>query len=210
MRKKKNIFIIIPARGGSKSIKNKNLHIVNKKPLLQWTLEESKKVKSVDKVVVSTDNYNIKKFVKKFFVDVVDRPKEISSDNSSSESAIIHALEYYNEKKVFPEIIVFLQCTSPLISFCDIEKGIEYLNDNRLDSTFACTTFDGFIWRKKNNQFIGINHDHRKRLMRQKRSTEYLEAGSIYIMRTKIFLKERYRFCGKCEPFLIEKKRCWI
>ena len=54
------------------------------------------------------------------------------------------------------------------ISFCDIEKGIEYLNDNRLDSTFACTTFDGFIWRKKNNQFIGINHDHRKRLMRQK------------------------------------------
>ena len=168
MKKKNNIFIIIPARGGSKSIKNKNLHIVNKKPLLQWTLEESKKVKSVDKVVVSTDNYNIKKFVKKFFVDVVDRPKEISSDNSSSESAIIHALEYYNEKKVFPEIIVFLQCTSPLISFCDIEKGIEYLNDNRLDSTFACTTFDGFIWRKKNNQFIGINHDHRKRLMRQK------------------------------------------
>ena len=43
--------------------------------------------------------------------------------------------------------------------------------------------------------------------MRQKRSTEYLEAGSIYIMRTKIFLKERYRFCGKCEPFLIEKKK---
>ena len=123
MRKKNNIFIIIPARGGSKSIKKKNLHIVNKKPLLQWTLEESKKVKSVDKIVVSTDNYNIKKFAKKFFVDVVDRPKEISGDDSSSESAIIHTLEYYNEKNVLPEIIVFLQCTSPLVSFCDIQKG---------------------------------------------------------------------------------------
>ena len=105
--KKKYIFIIIPARGGSKSIKNKNLHIVNKKPLLQWTLEESKKVKSVDKVVVSTDNYNIKKFAKKFFVDVVDRPKEISGDDSSSESAIIHALEYYNEKKFFQKLLFF-------------------------------------------------------------------------------------------------------
>ena len=207
MRKKNSIFIIIPARGGSKSIKNKNLHIVNKKPLLQWMLEESKKVKSVNKVVVSTDNYKIKKFAKKFFVDVVDRPKEISGDNSSSESAILHTLKYYKEKNVLPEIIVFLQCTSPLISFSDIEKGIEYLNDNKLDSTFACTTFDGFIWKKKNKQFIGINHNHRKRLMRQKRSTEFLEAGSIYIMRTKSFLKDKYRFCGKCEPFLIEKKK---
>ena len=156
-----------------------------------------KKVKSVDKVVVSTDNYNIKKFAKKFFVDVVDRPKEISGDDSSSESAIIHALEYYNEKNVLPEIIVFLQCTSPLVSFCDIQKGIEYLNDNKLDSTFACTTFDGFIWKKNNKQFIGINHDHRKRLMRQKRSMEYLEAGSIYIMRTKKFFERQIPFLWK-------------
>ena len=155
MRKKNSIFIIIPARGGSKSIKNKNLHIVNKKPLLQWMLEESKKVKSVNKVVVSTDNYKIKKFAKKFFVDVVDRPTEISGDESSSETAILHTLEYYNEQKVLPEIIVFLQCTSPLISFSDIEKGIEYLNDNKLDSTFACTTFDGFIWKKKRNHYWG-------------------------------------------------------
>ena len=131
----------------------------------------------------------VKKFARKFLVDVVDRPKEISDDDSSSESAIIHTLEYYNKKNILPEIIVFLQCTSPLISFSDIEKGIEYLNDNKLDSTFACTNFDGFIWKKKNKQFIGINHNHRKRLMRQKRSTEFLEAGSIYIMRTKKCLK---------------------
>ncbi len=207
MRKKNNIFIIIPARGGSKSIKNKNLHIVNKKPLLQWTLEESKKVKSAEKIIVSTDDKNIKEFAKEFCVDVVDRPKKISNDNSSSESAILHTLKYYNEKNINPEIIIFLQCTSPLISFCDIEKGIKYLNENRLDSTFACTSFDGFIWKKNNKQFIGINHDHSKRLMRQKRSTEYLEAGSIYIMRTKSFLKDKYRFCGKCEPFLIDKKK---
>ena len=43
--------------------------------------------------------------------------------------------------------------------------------------------------------------------MRQKRSTEYLEAGSIYIMRTKIFLRDKYRFCGKCKPFLIDKNK---
>ncbi|MAI75976.1 MAG: hypothetical protein CBC25_02275 [Pelagibacteraceae bacterium TMED65] len=207
MRKKNNIFIIIPARGGSKSIKNKNLHIINKKPLLQWTLEESQKIKSVDKIIVSTDDKQIKKFAKKFDVDVIDRPKRISNDNSSSESAILHTLNHYNEKNINPEIIVFLQCTSPLITFCDIEKGINYLNENGLDSTFACSSFDGFIWKNKNEQFIGINHDHSKRLMRQKRSTEYLEAGSIYIMRTKIFLRDKYRFCGKCKPFLIDKNK---
>ena len=207
LRKKNNIFIIIPARGGSKAIKNKNLHILNKKPLLQWTLEESVKVKSVNKIVVSTDDRKIKKFSKKFSVDVVDRPKLISSDNSTSESALLHSLKHFAEKNISPEIVVFLQCTSPLISFCDIEKGIKHLIDNKLDSTFACTSFDGFIWKKSNKKYIGINHDYRKRLMRQDRYLEYLEAGSIYIMKTKTFLKEKYRFCGKCIPFLIEKKK---
>ena len=207
MRKKNNIFIIIPARGGSKSIRKKNLYIVNKQPLLQWTLEESEKVKSVGKIVVSTDDNEIKDFAKKFCVDIVERPKQISSDNSSSESAILHTLKYYEKKNIYPDIIVFLQCTSPLISFCDIEKGIKYLNKNRLDSTFACASFDGFIWKKNKKKFEGINHDQRKRLMRQKRALEYLEAGSIYIMRTKSFLRDKYRFCGKCEPFLIDKKK---
>ena len=63
------------------------------------------------------------------------------------------------------------------------------------------------LFGKNNKKFIGINHDHRKRLMRQKRRTEYLEAGSIYIMKTKSFLKDKFRFCGKCEPFLIDKKK---
>ena len=207
MRKKNNIFIIIPARGGSKSIKKKNLHIVNKQPLLQWTLEESKKVKSVEKIVVSTDDDDIKQFAERLCVDVVTRPKQISNDNSSSESAILHTLKYYNKKNIHPDIIVFLQCTSPLISYSDIEKGIKYLNKKKLDATFACASFDGFVWKKNNKKFIGINHDHRKRLMRQKRRTEYLEAGSIYIMKTKSFLKDKFRFCGKCEPFLIDKKK---
>ena len=136
MRKKNNIFIIIPARGGSKSIKKKNLHIVNKQPLLQWTLEESKKVKSVEKIVVSTDDDDIKQFAERLCVDVVTRPKQISNDNSSSESAILHTLKYYNKKNIHPDIIVFLQCTSPLISYSDIEKGIKYLNKKKLDATF--------------------------------------------------------------------------
>ena len=200
-------LIIIPARGGSKGIKNKNLYLVNNKPLLYWVLCEALKTRSIFRVIVSTDDIKISNFSKKMGADVMIRPKKISGDESSSESALLNVLDQLSTKKVYPKIIVFLQCTSPLIDSEDIERGIKYLQKKNLDSTFAATLSDNFLWKKIQGKFVGINHNENKRLMRQKRESEYLEAGSIYIMKTSVFLKEKYRFCGRFEPFLINKSK---
>ena len=200
----KNI-LIIPARGGSKGIKKKNLIPINGKPLLHWTLKEAKKSKLIDRILISTDDTQISKFVKTYDVGVVKRPKSISGDHSSSESAIIHVIKRLKNNFLSDDLIIFLQCTSPLITHEDIDKGITFLKRNNLDSTFACTFFKGFLWKEENKKMIGINHNEKKRLMRQNIQKQFLETGSIYIMKTKIFLREKYRFCGNCRPFFIDK-----
>ena len=93
-------LIVIPARGGSKGIPGKNIYPINGKPLLEYTLEVIKKacLDNTD-VVVSTDSDSIKKVVQKYiYIDIVDRPKDISGDNAKTEEALLHALSIMEEK----------------------------------------------------------------------------------------------------------------
>ena len=90
---KQNILAVTLARGGSKGIKNKNLTKINGKPLIYYTIKEAKKSKNISNYIVSTDSHKIKKVAEKFKVEVpFIRPKKFSSDNSSSASALKHAL----------------------------------------------------------------------------------------------------------------------
>ncbi len=205
MFRKKKITCVVPARGGSKGIKNKNLIDFYGMPLIFWVLDAAKKSKLIDSLFVSTDNFKIKQYVNSLNVNVIDRPKNLARDNSSSDSVLVHALKQIKKKNLSFDIIVFLQCTSPLISENEIDKGIKFLFSENLDSTFAATIFDGFLWHNTTENYKGINHDESDRLMRQELETQVLEAGSIYIMRSKIFMKEKYRFCGNFKPFVISK-----
>lgn len=112
--KKKNICII-PARAGSTEIPNKNLLLINSKPLIAYTIIEALKSKIIDKVVVSTDSERIAKVAKKYGAEVVMRPANISTNTSRIELALRHAVLFYNkEKSYFPEIVVFMQANVPM------------------------------------------------------------------------------------------------
>ena len=115
--KKQNGLIIIPARKNSKRIKSKNLKELNGKPLIEYTLIHAVKSKIVKEVIVSTDCQKIKNFCLDFGVQVIQRPSNISGDKSSSEEAIIHALDYRKKDGLDdPSYVVFLQCPSPIRS----------------------------------------------------------------------------------------------
>ena len=98
----------IPVRAGSKSIKNKNITLVNNKPLVYWTVSVANN-SNLDKVFVSTDSIEIKTLVESFGfnkVEVIERSKESSSDKATSESALIEFTNKYEFDNV-----VFLQAT---------------------------------------------------------------------------------------------------
>ena len=95
---------IIPARGGSKEIKNKNLIKINNKPLLSYSIESAKKSKFIDRIVVTTDNKNIMRVSKNFGAEIIMRPKNISGDKAKVEDAILHALNYLKIKKIYSRL----------------------------------------------------------------------------------------------------------
>lgn len=108
-QKKYKILGITPARGGSKTIPRKNIKEICGKPLIAWTIEAAKKSKLLDRYVVSTENEEIAEISKKYGAEVIDRPKALATDTTPTLPVLQDVL-----KKIDAEIVVLLQCTSPV------------------------------------------------------------------------------------------------
>ena len=125
-----HVIALIPARGGSKGIPRKNLQSLAGKPLIAHTIEHARQARSVGRVVVSTDDAEIAAVSKQYGAEVVWRPAAISGDTASSESALLHALEYLQQTEGYEsDLLVFLQCTSPLTLPEDIDGTVQALWD---------------------------------------------------------------------------------
>ena len=97
---KKKVLCIIPARKGSKGLKNKNIKMLNKIPLIAWSILVAKKCKQIDEIIVSTDSIKISKIAKTYGAKVpFIRPKKFATDKSSSFSVLKHAIDFFKKKK---------------------------------------------------------------------------------------------------------------
>ena len=187
---------IIPARGGSKGIPNKNLQTVGGITLLARTVSACLKSDSITAVYVSTDSDEIAAVALKSGAQVIRRPADISGDTASSESALLHALNEIEKTSSLPSNVLFAQCTSPFISHTDIDGILGLLNDH--DSALTVTHNHAFIWRRDNSgNAIGINHDSAIRLPRQQIDPEFKETGALYAMNIDQFRKSGHRFFGR-------------
>ena len=210
----KKFICIIPARSGSKGIKNKNIKIVGGKPLIYWTIKEAKKSKFFSKVIVSTDSPKIQKIALKYGVECPFlRPKKLSGDRTPTIKVIKHAVNFLKEKMNYKsyDYIVLLQPTSPLRKIFDINKSIQlFLSTKKKSSLISVTEVSdnhpARMYFLKNN--ILINHSLSEKISgtpRQKLKKMYLRNGAIYIIRKNNLLPD---FIGK-KPmaYLMPKKR---
>ena len=193
------ILAIIPARGGSKGVPGKNIRPVAGKPLIAHTIEQARQSSLVNRVVVSTDSPAIATVAKQYEAEVVWRPAEISGDTASSESALLHVLDYLAEQEQYtPELIVFLQCTSPVRRPGEIEAAIQTLLDQQADSLLSVVPSHHWVWRiNSEGRPDSYNFDYRRRPRRQDRPAEYDENGSIYVFKPHILRQFNNRLGGK-------------
>ena len=126
---KYKVLGITLARGGSKSIKNKNIAKILNKPLIYYTIKEAKKSKFISDYIVSTDSKKIAKVANFYGANTpFIRPKKLSKDSSTSVDALIHAVKFMEKKnKTKYDFIVELMCTNPLKKSSDIDKIIKLL-----------------------------------------------------------------------------------
>ena len=205
------ILAIIPARGGSKGIPHKNIVPVVGKPLIEYSIEAVKGTKLVTRLVVSTDSSEIAEVAINAGAEVVKRPASISGDTASSESALLHVLETLQKKDGYiPDILVLLQCTSPLTLAEDIDGTIRKLLDSQADTALAVAPFHYYLWKENDRGEVeGINHQKFHRPMRQERENQYIETGAVYVMRVSGFLENRHRFFGKTVMYQMPEQRCF-
>jgi YrbI family 3-deoxy-D-manno-octulosonate 8-phosphate phosphatase len=189
---------IVPARGGSKGIPRKNLRPVGGVPLVARSILAARAAERVDSVIVSTDDAEIAAVAQAHGARAVMRPEALSTDTASSEAALLHVLDVLAGEGEHPELVVFLQCTSPFTTAAEIDRCVAALDDPRAAAAVSVMADHGFLWTTGPDGFaIGVNHvwtEPRKR--RQDLPPQFRETGSIYVMRTAAFLERRTRFCG--------------
>jgi CMP-N,N'-diacetyllegionaminic acid synthase len=198
----RSVLAIIPARGGSKGIPRKNLVCLAGRPLLGYTIEHAQQAASVTRIVVSTDSPEIGEFAAANSAEVVWRPPEISGDTASSESALLHVLgELERIEKYTPQLIVFLQATSPLRRPCHIEESIGQFDREGADSLFSAYRLHGFLWRATEGNPSPLSYDFQRRPRRQEAPEDLVENGAIYLMKHWVIKRLGCRLGGRVSVY---------
>jgi CMP-N-acetylneuraminic acid synthetase len=200
------IITVIPARGGSKGIPKKNIYPLNGIPLLLYTIKALQGCKSEMFVVVSTDSEEIASVAIENNIYTIMPPDELSTDKASSESVLIHALDYMkrNEGRCF-EYIMTAQPTTPFRRSEIIDDFINEFREKRNMFNAQLTLHENYadFWVKKNaDTFERLYPDAPRR--RQERSPLYVENSYLYITESNILEKTGSILGTKCAGYIVK------
>lgn len=180
---------VIPARGGSKGVPKKNIKPLMGKPLIAYTIEEAKRSKYLDRIVISTDDLEIAEICEELGSGVVMRPSEFATDTAPTELVLIHVLETLARSDYEPDVVVTLEPTSPLRTHQLIDKCIETLWQTGADSVISVKETRACFGTLTEGRFDYLVKGQRRR--RQERSPLYEESSTVYVTRTETLLKHK-------------------
>lgn len=178
---------IIPARGGSKRIPEKNIQVFAGLPLLAHSILYAKQNEAIiDEIYVSTDNDEIKKIALQFGAKVIDRPASISGDLEPTITALKHVLESVGIKDV--ENIVLLQPTNPLRPQDLLNDAFKIYEEANYDSLFTVSRNHQKFGKIKDNKFYPFNYKIGQRS--QDLEPLFFENGLLYIAKASLVLND--------------------
>jgi CMP-N,N'-diacetyllegionaminic acid synthase len=194
------IVAVIPARGGSKGIRRKNLMPLAGHPLIFYSIYAALKAKGIDEVFVSTEDEEIAMVSRHLGAEVILRPAELAEDTTPTEPVLEHTVEVLEKDGSRVDVVVLLQATSPLRNAEHIDEAIGVFTRHNADSLLAVCRNHGFIWENRNGGFASINYDYRSRPRRQDME-QFRENGSIYVTKRDILMNEHNRLGGRIEIY---------
>lgn len=193
MYKGNKIIAIIPARKGSKRVKNKNLYPFKNKPLIYHTIVKTLKSKLIDKIIVSSNDLNIIKLSKKLKVSApFKRPNNISGDRSTASEVVNHCLDWLNDKNNENyDYIIYLQPTSPNRKVMDIDNALKIAINKKINTLVSATKLNfPYEWAfslKSNQNFYSFKSKDISKKKSQDYKNYYHLNGAIFIANVKYF-----------------------
>jgi len=181
------ILGVTPARGGIKGIPKKNIKPICGKPLIAWTIEAAKESKLLDRFVVSTEDPEIANTSRSYGAEILVRPIELASDDATTLSVLQEVLS-----KADADIVVLLQCTSPVRDQDLIDRCIEKFRKTKADALatgYYCSFFEWGTYSARRQELGSFFHDD----------------GNVYVIKAENILKGDL-FTGKKEILLVNKE----
>lgn len=208
---KHSFIALIPARGGSKGLKKKNIFPIQEKPLISWTIESANTSKCIDQTFVSSDDEVILEIASNQGVNCIVRPKNLAEDSSSMESVIIDFIKQINEKAIEFKYLVLLQPTSPLRDRNDIEEACKIFLRLKADSLISVTKTDSSVFKtlilNKDGFLQAAFKDNFPSMNRQELPSAYKPNGAIYIIDKDLFIDNPTFFQKKTVMYEMDAKR---
>ena len=196
---------IIPARGGSQGIHNKNTVRLSGKPLITWTLDAARTSRSLDRIIVSSDCAKVRAVATECGVEVMTQPNELSGPDVRSDRAVSWALAELGRLGYSPDVVVLLQATSPLREANDIDRAVALLGKTGLDSLFSACRLEGFVWLPSKTAVLEpMTYDFRKRPMRSEARHALMENGSLYVTKKEVWLEMGCRLGGRIGAYVMD------
>ncbi|UKJ08231.1 cytidylyltransferase domain-containing protein [Solitalea lacus] len=201
-------LFIIPARGGSKGIPDKNIKPLGGKPLIHWSIAIARALTEDENICVSTDSEKIKEVAEQTGLKVPFlRPQELATDNAGTYEVLLHALQFYKEKGKEYKNVVLLQPTSPFRSIKQVKEAIELYNE-KLDMIVSVressdspyyTLFEenaaGYLKKSKESNFV----------RRQDCPKVYAYNGAIYVINVESLLKQPVHQFSKIKKYVMDE-----
>ena len=202
---KKHFKVLIPARAGSKEIKNKNIIMLDSKPLIQYTIEQANNIFDSKDIFVSTDSIEIRKIAEKLGIQVPKlRPKFLANDLTPMKDVILHFLE--NENK--PDFLILLQPTSPFRKSKHILEAMNEIDDKIDMVVSVCESKFNPYWNLFEESKNGVLKKSKKGnyYRRQDLPKVYLYNGAIYIINVDSMIKNRDLNFKNVKKYLMDWK----
>lgn len=191
------ILAVIPARAGSKGVPNKNIRIINGKPLISYCIENALQSQFITDIVVTSDSPEIKLIANYYGVIYKQRCPELCEDAVTLDAVIFDAC-----KDIECDYVITMQPTSPTLRYNTLDSAIQYAVKRKLDTLISVVNKPHLAWIERENQIIP---DYKERLNRQYLPKRYLETGAFVISKKDIVTSQT-RIGSKVDVYEISEQ----
>jgi CMP-N,N'-diacetyllegionaminic acid synthase len=209
---KYKVVCIIPARGGSKGVPRKNIKPLAGKPLIAYTIEQSRQSKYIDRTIVSTEDREIADISQQCGAEVpFMRPDDLAGDHVATMDVLLHTINWLEEKDKYNfDILVLLHTTTPLREVKDIDSCVKMLVETKADNVISVTE----AHRNPYFNMVEVDGQGKVRLVKEGAFTTRQSAPEVYDLNASIYVwwkdilkKEKKVFLAGSKIYVMPKER---
>lgn len=205
----KKILAIIPARSGSKGLKNKNIKSLNGKPMMAYTIETAQKSYIFDDIIVSTDSKYYAEIARDYGASVPFlRPKHLSQDETKTNDVVEHLIqELKNQGKEY-DYFMILQPTSPLRKSKDVVGSLAFMEEKQANSIISVSLTEHTpLYMNTLDESLSMDDFLPKNIStrRQELPDYYRLNGAIYLSRVDYFIKYKNLYKEKSYAYIMDR-----